>query len=51
MSAPLERIVVDLTYLPDFLLKNTNYKYLLNIADHFSKYLTSYLIKKALQIN
>ena len=46
MSAPLERIVVDLTYLPDFLLKNTNYKYLLNIADHFSKYLTSYLIKK-----
>ena len=46
MSAPLERIVVDLTYLPEFLLTNTNYKYLLNIADHFSKYVTSYLIKK-----
>ena len=46
MSAPLERIVIDLTYLPEFLLKISNYKYLLNIADHFSKYVTSYLIKK-----
>jgi hypothetical protein len=46
MNEPLERIIMDLTYIPDFLLKNQNCKYILNILDHFSKYLVSFLISK-----
>ena len=44
-----ERFKIDITYLPLELIENTNYKYLLNILDHFSKYLFSYLLsdKKA----
>lgn len=41
-----ERIILDLTFLPFDLIKNTNYKYLLNWVDHFSKYVVSYLINK-----
>ena len=49
MTHPLERFIIDITYLPPELIENTNYKYLLNILDHFSKYLFSYLLsdKKA----
>ena len=46
MKEPLERIVMDITYLPNFLISNSKFKYILNIIDHFSKYLVSYLINK-----
>jgi len=36
---------VDLTYLPLTLIKNTEFKYLLNYIDHFSKYVVSFLLK------
>ena len=49
MTRPLERFIIDITYLLLELIENTNYKYLLNILEHFSKYLFSYLLsdKKA----
>ena len=46
MKEPLERIVMNIAYLPYFLITNSKYKYILNIIDHFSKYLVSYLIRK-----
>ena len=45
-NKPKERVVLDLTYLPLMLLKNTEFKYMLNCIDHFSKYVVSYLIKQ-----
>jgi len=36
---------VDLTYLPLTLIKNTEFKYLLNCIDHLSKYVVSFLLK------
>ena len=45
MEKPKERYVIDLTFLPPILYKNTNYKYILNIFDNFSIFLVSYLIK------
>ena len=46
MKEPLERIVMDITYPPNFLITKSKYKYILNIIDYFSKYLASYLIRK-----
>ena len=46
MNAPIYRYVVDLIYLPIELCKNTNYIYILNRLDHFSKYFISELIIK-----
>ena len=43
-NRPKDRYVIDLTYIPIDLMKNKNNIYLLNIIDHFSKYLISYLI-------
>ena len=37
---------MDLTYLLNFLITKSKYKYILNIIDHFTKYLVSYLISK-----
>ena len=34
-----------LTYLPLTLIKNSEFKYLLNCIDHFSKYEVSFLLK------
>lgn len=42
---PKDKLVVDLTYLPLTLIKNTEFKYLLNCIDHFSKYVVSFLLK------
>ena len=46
MDRQKQQYVIDLTYLPKELCKNTNIKYILNILDHFSKFLISYLIAK-----
>ena len=35
MKEPLERIVMDITYLPNFLISNSKFKYILNIIDIF----------------
>ena len=43
-SSPKDRYIIDITYIPINLLKNKNNLYLLNILDHFSKFLISYLI-------
>ena len=45
MKRPKERFVIELTYLPLELIANTNYKYLFNIIDHFSKFIISFLIE------
>lgn len=39
-----ERFLSDITELPFELTTDNNYKYLLNIIDHFSKYVWSYLL-------
>ena len=41
-----ERIVIDLTYIPNELCKNVKYKYILNCLEHFSKYFFSFLTEK-----
>ena len=46
MNEPRDRYIIDLTYLTYELYEGTEYRYLLNIVDHFSKYLLSYLITK-----
>ena len=42
---PRQRYIMDLTELPIELKENTNYKYLFNIIDHFSKFGISFLIE------
>ena len=46
MSEPKEKFVIDLTYPPIDLYKNTKYRYILNCVDHFSKFLISFLVVK-----
>ena len=46
MNEPRDRYIIDLTFLTYELYDGTDYRYLLNIVDHFSKYLVSYLIEK-----
>lgn len=41
----MERVISDLTELPFQIYGNTEYKYLLNLVDHFSKFCVSYLYK------
>ena len=49
MERPKQRYVIDLTYLPIEIIKETEFKYLFNIIDHFSKFIISFLLfdKKA----
>lgn len=42
---PLERFLADLTELPYEIAEGTEFKYQLNIIDHFSKYGFSYLLE------
>ena len=42
---PRVRYIADITDIPLEIRKGTDYLYLLNIIDHFSKYVASYLIK------
>ena len=42
---PLERIIGDLTELPYEIYDDTEYKYLFNLIDHFSKFCFSFLCK------
>ena len=42
---PNKRYQCDLWYLPETLKENTDYEYCLDIIDHFSKWLGSYLLK------
>ena len=44
MNMPKDRYVIDITYLPIEIIGNTEYKYLLNISDHFSKFIISFLL-------
>lgn len=44
LTHPNERFLSDITELPFELTTDNNYKYLLNIIDHFSKYKWSYLL-------
>ena len=44
MDRAFERFAIDLTFLPFILYKNNNFKYLLNIVDHFPKFIISYPI-------
>lgn len=46
MERPKQRYIKDLTYIPSDLCKSTKFKYLLNIVDHFSKFIISYPIEK-----
>ena len=46
MKEPLERIVMEVTFLPNIFISNSKFKYTLNLIEHFSKYLISYLINK-----
>ena len=47
-----DRYVVDLWYLPIELMGQTNYHYVLDIIDHFSKFCQSYLLstKESLEV-
>ena len=42
---PFDRFIADITELPYELIKDTEYKYQLNIIDHFSKYGFSYILE------
>ena len=44
-NKPKYRYIIDLTDIPTELTIGTNYKYLINIIDHFSKYTGSYLLE------
>lgn len=48
LKKPKDRIILDITFLPQKLIKNNEYKYLLNCIEHFTKFVVSYLIKKNL---
>ena len=41
---PKDRYVADLWYLPEYLKGHSNYLYVLDIIDHFSKFCNSYLL-------
>ena len=41
---PKDRYVADLLYLPEYLKGHSNYLYVLDIIDHFSKFCNSYLL-------
>ena len=41
---PKDRYVADLWYLPEYLKGHSNYLYVLDIIDHFSKFFNSYLL-------
>ena len=43
-NRPSSRYFADITDLPTELRQNTKYLYLLNIVDHFSKFVNSYLL-------
>ena len=43
-NKPRSRYIVDITDIPTEIRANTNYLYLLNIVDHFTKYANSYLL-------
>ena len=45
MSKPKDRYLMDITYIPIELIENNEYKYNLNVIDHFSKFLFSFLLK------
>ena len=51
-KGPRDRYVVDLWYLPDDLIGKSNYHYVLDIIDHFSKFCQSYLLntKESLEV-
>ena len=53
MNKPKERYVIDITYLPFEIYKNSKFRYILNCLDHFSKFLFSFLLenKTAKEIN
>lgn len=42
---PRERYLVDLTETPDLIKNNTNFKYMIHVIDHYSKYLFGNLLK------
>ena len=42
---PNKRYQCDLWYLPERIKENTHYLYCLDIIDHFSKWMGSYLLK------
>ena len=42
----MERLIIDLTYIPLKLCAKTEYKCILNILDHLSKFLFTFPIKK-----
>ena len=44
-KGPHKRYQADIWYLPDELKENTEYEYCLDIIDHFSKFMCSYLLK------
>ena len=43
---PRDRYVTDLWYFPEYLKWYSNYLYVLDIIEHFSKYCNSYLLNK-----
>ena len=43
-NGPHYRYVADLWYLPKEIIENSNYKYVLDIVDHFSKWYYGYLL-------
>jgi hypothetical protein len=44
-SAPYERFQVDLAHLPEYLSEGTDFAYMFNVVDYFSKYAWSFLIE------
>ncbi len=43
-NGPHNRYVADLWYLPKEIIENSNYKYVLDIVEHFSKWYYGYLL-------
>ena len=44
-NKPKDQFIIDLTNCPDNIKNNTNYKYLLHIIDHYSKFLFGKLLE------
>ena len=44
-EGPKYRYIMDLWTLPEELSENTEYVYIMDIVDHFSKYMSAYFLK------
>ena len=50
-NRPKDRIVLDITEIPQIIKEKTDYLYILNAIDHFSKLCKSYLLKNKKSLN